>query len=525
MVSRGLTQLLEIKRAERIHGLKFTDSFPVAQSIESIETQYGDFVADKELNGGCLDDSRSAHSKMTGRTGNSKSSRSGVTSSGQAQERTGAASMEESKKENEAEEDSDADSIVEEVKIRNAKIYLKAQLAATNEDFQRTLLERNSRPKDDMVSLNKSAVTELNRSVQAHMQATGARKISSKDADTSFMKPGEKIHIYSGQALNTAELQKKALRAKMAGQEGQKLWTYSEQHNSGCFPMLDKEVSLDRMLREEVKQDDGRETFRYPRPREAADCRKPANSVSEARKDELRYEWVENELHSELEKKEVVRGAFDAQSLGIGGAHVIPVRRPVLHLPPPDSDAHAEAPPKPEKFPPMRFQARASVGLECAADKYQKTLLDGKVHSLGIRFEERRPAKHIRNKFGIGRSGNENVKAPPATYQIDEQYLEDKANYDYLTDFMRSISRPLKTYGPAGPDVSDSVGGTGHVPASGPGITQKTLKPTNQAWRDATLAAREGGNFEKTGTCKIKAPLSARAPRPGARQAQPLSAR
>jgi len=523
-----LTQLLEIKRAERIHVLKFMDSFPVAQSIESIETQYGDFVADKELDGGCLDDSRSGISKLTGRTGKSKSSRSGEASSGQAQERTGKAAMEETKEENEAKEDSDAESVVEEVKMRNARIYLKAQLAATNEDFQRTLLERNSRPQEDMVSLNKSAVAELNRSVQAELQATGARKISSKDADTSFMKPGEKIHIYSGQALNTAELQKKALREKMAGQEGQKLWTYSEQHNSGCFPMLDKEVSLDRMLRQEVKQDDGREAFRYPRPREAADCRKPANSVSEARKDELRCEWVENELHPEMEKKEVVRGAFDAQSLGIGGAHVIPVRRPVLHLPPPDSDAHAEAEtPQPEKkYPPMRFQARASVGLECVADKYQKTLLDGKVHSLGIRFEERRPAKHIRKKFGVGRSGNENVKAPPATYQTDENYLEDKANYDYLTDFMRSISRPLKTHGPAGPDVSGSVGSTGHVPASGPGATEKTLKPTNQAWRDATLAARERGNFEKTGTCKIKAPLSARAPRPGsARQAQPLSAR
>ena len=31
-------------------------------------------------------------------------------------------------------------------------------------------------------------------------------------------------------------------------QEGEKLWTYSAERNSGCFPLLEREVQLDRQI-------------------------------------------------------------------------------------------------------------------------------------------------------------------------------------------------------------------------------------------------------------------------------------
>eukprot|EP00930_Biecheleria_cincta_P024899 TRINITY_DN17778_c0_g2_i1.p1 TRINITY_DN17778_c0_g2~~TRINITY_DN17778_c0_g2_i1.p1 ORF type:complete len:1203 (-),score=258.08 TRINITY_DN17778_c0_g2_i1:496-4062(-) len=521
LISRGLAQLLEVKRANRIHVLKLMNSFPCSDSLIGIETQYGDFVTEKELQGGCLDEGKSTRSG----TIRSKTDSYGHEEAGsKAGSRTASKAQADEK---EQEEDSEeGGSEVEEVKVRNAKIYLKAPLDTCNDEFARTLLERTAQPAQDMVSLNKAALTELSDAQRLLQETSGtARRVGPKKVvDTEFLEPGAKIHIYSGQALNTSELQMKALRSKMAGQEGQKMWTYSEERNSGCFPMLDKEVPLEKMLREEVPQNDSREPFRCPKPREAAEIRKHPMDVSEARKDELRSRWVENEMHSESEKKEIVRGAFDAQSLGMGGAHIIPLRRPVLfeagRVAQETVQEEEDQPPKP-----MRFQARASVALENVTDKYQRTLLDGPPKSLGLRFDQRKAPRTIRKKFGDTKKGNETLKAPPASFAKDEEYLEDKANYDYLTDFMRSISRPLKTPRDIGNAAApkNTRSGAGDLTAKPP----EKLLP-NTVWKDMTTTAKQKGSFQATMTTgQATAPLSARGPCSGSNRQvrQPLSAR
>eukprot|EP00913_Durusdinium_trenchii_P016248 g15270.t1 len=306
-VSRGLNQLMEMKRAERlstrarIHVLKLMDSFPSAVCVEDIETQYGDFVAEKELHGGCLDDrddNKSAHSRMTGRTGRSgRSGRSGGRSarsgSGQGSaDQDGPQDIHEAEEAEHSDHD-DAASVTEEVKVRNAKIFMKPKLESANPAYERHLRDREYQVLDAM-STNKLAVKELSRAM--------------KEPNRGFVspRPGTEVHIYSGQARNTAELQKKALREKMQDQ-GQ-LWTYSAERNSGCFPLLDKDVPLDRMLRQEVPQDsrelDNRKPFKYPSPREAADYRRMAKQVSDSRKAHLQTRWVENQLHPELQLKE-----------------------------------------------------------------------------------------------------------------------------------------------------------------------------------------------------------------------------
>merc|ERR1719262_1918426 len=73
-VAVTLECLMEMKRAERMHVLKLNSSFPTARNLLIIETQYGDFVTDLELEGGCVEDDNRTEGQR------SKSSKGGRTS-------------------------------------------------------------------------------------------------------------------------------------------------------------------------------------------------------------------------------------------------------------------------------------------------------------------------------------------------------------------------------------------------------------------------------------------------------------
>jgi hypothetical protein len=66
--------LMEMKRADRMHILKLNCAFPIARDLLTIETQYGDFVTDAELEGGCAEDETSTQAGSR----KSKSSRSAI---------------------------------------------------------------------------------------------------------------------------------------------------------------------------------------------------------------------------------------------------------------------------------------------------------------------------------------------------------------------------------------------------------------------------------------------------------------
>lgn len=471
-VSRGLNQLMEIKRADRIHVLKLMGSFPTLKIIEDIETQYGDFVHEKELHGGCVEETRSAHSKMTGRTGRS-SNHSGGKHSGQG-------TAEEMDVDRESEHDGQG-SMIEEVHVRNAKIFLKHKLTTTNQTYQRMLQTRAEEPPTDMISTNKKVVQEMSRQVKA---ASGERKVGPrKEVDKSFLEPSEVVYIYSGQAKNTAEQQKRAIRAKMVGKEGDNLWTYSAERNSGCFPLLEKEVQLDRMLREEIPQEDDRKPFKYPSPREVADYRRMQNQVSDARKEDLKAKWIENQYHPEMANKEIVRGAFDAQSLGVGGAHVLDLRRPCLF----EATTPAEKEVSP---PPMKYKARNVMGLESAIDKHHRSIRDGEPEKLGLRFAERRPPRAIRRKFGHNEKLTERleVENPPISYQQDEEYREDKGTCESLSDFMNAVRRPVELH-----EKRSEWNHSQHL------NSLRARKGQTRAWQDATRKTPRQISFDPQG--------------------------
>merc|ERR550514_325360 len=83
-----------------------------------------------------------------------------------------------------------------------------------------------------------------------------------KMIDPSFLPEGAPVYIYSGQKLNSAELQKRQMRAQMEQQQHEKMWTYSAGYNSGCFPMLEKEPTLETMLRNSGPHHDSRDPWR-----------------------------------------------------------------------------------------------------------------------------------------------------------------------------------------------------------------------------------------------------------------------
>lgn len=442
-VAGGLNRLVEMKRTEHLHILKNTNAFPMAQTIVMIETQYGDYVADRELAGGCVAGAAGGDDRSCISRGTKLTNKTAANKQADAEE----------------EESGDGDSAAErEAPVRSARLVMKAGLNMTNRPFARTLAERAAEPSPDILSLNRATVRELSDQTAA---AAPPRKCGPrKRVDTSFLE-GQPVHIYSGQRLNSAELQMRALRSEAMSQEGQKLLTYSEARNSGCFPMLEKEVPLDRMLRQSVDFEDSREPFRYPRQREASDYAKLPRDVSDARKDDLHTPWVENQFHSDMKHKKVVNGAFDARTLGTGGAHVIPLRRPGLPEPPESGAAEVTVSfgtDPPEGFDvrrhgavagaepaPMRFSAKTLVGVESLAEKYGRTILDGDPKFAGINFAKRRVPPAIAAKYGKGKPVA-NVQAP-VCLNSKEVYQEDIGigTSDYLTSFMKEVSKPVDT--------------------------------------------------------------------------------
>jgi hypothetical protein len=239
------------------------------------------------------------------------------------------------------------------------------------------------------------------------------------------------------------EIQKQAIRNGVS--HGKHLLTYSAEFNSGCFPLLERDFDLSKALREEVKVDDGRQPFRWPVATDAAYFRKPGGvSISESRKAELQAPWIENEMRPELETAEVVKGAFDAKTLGTGGSHVIPLRRVGF----PGSTLDEPAPPPPQEhavLPPMRFATGyASSGTKATIDKYSRTILDGKPSSLGLSFDRRAPPKSLTKKYGSKTRGMPSVPNVGTSLNVDEVFQElEMGNSEYPNQYIRSIARPV----------------------------------------------------------------------------------
>merc|ERR1719375_2640211 len=201
----------------------------------------------------------------------------------------------------------------------------KEGLNMNNDAYRKSLMLRLALGEQDWHARNKETISE--RSARNAMTNPFNKKVP----DSSFM-DGLEVYTYSGQKLNSAELQKQALRKRLEGKEKDQLLTYSEDKNTGCFPLLDYEVDLANVLRApDPNFKDNREPWRYPKTRDKSEYTKPDRDVSDQRREDLKEAWDEDALSSKLAVRAgVIHNAFDAKSLGIGGAHVIEMRRPGL---------------------------------------------------------------------------------------------------------------------------------------------------------------------------------------------------
>lgn len=493
-VAVTLECLMEFKRAERMHTLKLNCSFPTAKNLLTIETQYGDFVTDLELEGGCVDDdgtktdgskgSKSKGSKSKGSQGGSKSgrpeSRSKSIGSKESKDNTSAQGSKKSKDQTATsldktqlpdEEMEESSSDEDEKTMKKQRITMKAETVHKNEEYEKYLAQKATEEAKDMRAENKAKIKEASA-------ALALNNPNRRQIDQSFLE-GMPIAIYSGQKLCTTELQKAHLRAKM---KDNAMYTYSQDYNSGCFPLVDDVGTLEDLLRQSVADETSAkhaEPWRYPKPRTLEDYKKPLRDLSDARKEELSMAWQENEWSADgmqMARTGVVKGAFDAGTLG-GGHNVLPLRRVGLQPLEEDKTAmgaslHAQfeetedkEPQKATKkleHPPMKFLGQHKPDRPNMVDKYFKQIRDGEAQHHALRFDKRRADQWLQKmeeskqlsegsaaKYGKGHCQSmETVQTLPSSYQHNEQYIEPPRTSEHPFQLAKDCSKPVAPYGP-----------------------------------------------------------------------------
>jgi hypothetical protein len=426
----ALMSLADLKRVERLHHLKASTSFPTAKGMCAVETHYGVSLTDLEIEGGCAlrgdDDTASEQSRST--------LASAAKSSRRVSSRLSKSPSRQWKEESEVSEGS-----LDDIPAQRApRQTIKEPLNCDNLAYRKSLSLRTGEMPTNFVHQNKELLG------QRSDENARTNPFGKKIPDQSFLEGVEVFHAYSGQALNTVEMQKRAIRQKLAGNEHKVLLTYSEDKNSGCFPLLDYDVDLAGILRAPDRNwKDSRDPWRYPKPRPSAETRKPTRDVSDARKEDLNEIWDEGALSAKLEcKKGPMHNVFDSKSLGTGGAHVIDVRRPglrnVVGAPAPPATRHEREVERGPLCPriqkeEMKIAHFNNMGTMSTVDKYNKGLLESAPAHRGLCFEKRNVTRDIADKYGKGSSCgmNRNIEPAPVSIQIEEDFREEPRNSNH----------------------------------------------------------------------------------------------
>jgi hypothetical protein len=316
------------------------------------------------------------------------------------------------------------------------------------------------------------------------------------------------VFAYSGQKLNSVDQQMADIRSKHQAR-GEKDWllTYSEDKNSGCFPLLDYEVDLAGILRAPDRNwKDSRELFRYPKARDSADRRKHERDVSPSRRQELKEPWDEGELSAKLALRAgVVHNAFDAKSLGTGGAHVIPLRQEGLRkeegkLAPPPTRWEQETTMKTQRIQEerMRFPKQNNMGTMNTVDKYHAGMLEDAPKCKGFMFKSRHVPIDIARRYGEAMQHNpDNCEAAPISLQISEDFFEDKRTSLHPDRMSMMCARDLVFKAPLSAREIRSRD------------KEKPPHGTLACWQKTCLSGK-AKNFRKTAFAPAQVPHSAR---------------
>jgi len=445
----ALMRLAELKRAERLHLLKASTCFPTAVGLTMLEMQYGDFVSDAELIGGCVQ--RDAVSDDDSTSNSTRSTPNAKFAQTIALDRF--ANME---------SNSDDDSPASRT-YKSRALGVEAT-DCKNDAYCESIALRKSMGAPDWLARNKETIAERS------LDNTTRNPFGKKKPDASFLEARASeadqraavaaavdrvlaghvgpvpphmlgasafelpVHTYSGQKLNSAEMQKRALRSKMEGNEKHELWTYSNDKNSGCFPLLENDIDLANILRApDPNYKDSREPYRYPKPRGRGNYTKPDRDVSDGRREELLSAWDER-VASKSARDAFIEKAFDSKTLGTGGAHVIEVRRPGLRNP---ENAPLPGPTLFERETPrcpriqtveMKYPHQNNMGSMNMVDKYNSHMLEGEPMSKGLIFANRRVPDDLTQKYGSTMKQLGNCEAAPVSILSNEYYAHEPRN-------------------------------------------------------------------------------------------------
>lgn len=325
---------------------------------------------------------------------------------------------------------------------------VKAETVHHNEEYEKLLKDREQATLVNLLRKNREAVAE--RSAEVAARPENVRRHAPRDI--SFLE-GVETFLYSGQKLNSAELQKSAMRAEMEKTIHNEFFSYCEEFNSGLFGIVNTEniMRIEDTLRQ-VTPGANPIPFRYPKTRTLEAFVRAGvdwQDISDARKDELRTAWVEEQTGT-LARGQVIPGAFDPRSLSKGNKDIIALRRTGLDpggtaemelaeqertleaartaandtdskvkIKGEDTNAQAE-----KKFvvqEKMRFVNSASGG---GYEKYTTQILQDPPASRGIRFDKRKPPDKIEKEFGKSKRALPNLVPLPPSIFIAEDHKE-----------------------------------------------------------------------------------------------------
>eukprot|EP00391_Amoebophrya_sp_Ameob2_P001228 CAMPEP_0179004542 /NCGR_PEP_ID=MMETSP0795-20121207/13366_1 /TAXON_ID=88552 /ORGANISM="Amoebophrya sp., Strain Ameob2" /LENGTH=1339 /DNA_ID=CAMNT_0020698823 /DNA_START=193 /DNA_END=4212 /DNA_ORIENTATION=+ len=312
-------QLRELKRATRIqHAKEYLNCFPTVECLTKLEILYGDYISDEELAGGISPEFAKKLAEMERERLEKLAEEAALNSNNRASNTTG--SKDKAKEETIAQAAEDAGEGGEfpsapESKRKQERVTRKGALDMQNTAFEVAEELRRSASVPNLVRKNV-------QTVHAASEDNTRLKSMSKvvlDVET-FLDPAEEVFIYSGQKLQSSELQKQYMRKQMWDLQEKYMWTYSPIYNSSAFEFLDLPSGRpgNVAMREEVPVAASKVKFQYPKASTDEELKKLARDVTDYRKWELQtFPWAENEwniMPVGVERRKPINGKkiFDA---------------------------------------------------------------------------------------------------------------------------------------------------------------------------------------------------------------------
>jgi len=283
----AIKALVELKQATRLTALRKGSSFPKAAHLRNMQILYGGFMTDAELEARATTPASAVARTKRAATMLTTCSSAPMVAQGSQDATLKLGPL----------TDVTARDLPGDIR-RNAR--RKAETDHRNADFQSTLELRKSASAPNFNTTNKQTLKLRSEEIARTNAALG----KTKHRETPFL-DGQEVYLYSGQKLNSAELQKKWMREHMDKEQKTASWTYNPDYLSCGFEFSGAQPpGLVRHQTDKANdtyanhEGDERAKWRNPPARPKEDFRKPAQDVSPARREELREAFIDNEWNA-----------------------------------------------------------------------------------------------------------------------------------------------------------------------------------------------------------------------------------